>query len=79
MHYSVPIIPVVIYGTEKVRPFDRKTPGFPRIYVEFLEPVSFEVTKDPETIENVTQEIREMIHKKVISYSAVSSQSQAEK
>lgn len=79
MHYSVPIIPVVIYGTEKVRPFDRKTPRFPRIYVEFLEPVSFEGTKDPETIENVTQEIRQMIHKKIISYSADPSQSQTEK
>jgi len=68
MHYSVPIIPVVIFGTKKHWPFDKSTPRFPRIYVEFMKPVFIEATKNSKTIENVTEEIREMIYKKICSF-----------
>lgn len=76
LEYGVPIVPVAIHGSEVVRRWKRLR--FPRVTVQFGEPVSFPVERSPsrerqlETATEIFGRVREM-HEELATRSAARS------
>lgn len=65
MHYSVPVIPIAILGTDRSLPVKTKFPRPAKVYIEFMEPLFIEKNKDPEVTEKITGKIRGLILSKL--------------